>query len=211
MKALLYKQMKLCAHPMTFIFALFGCMLIIPNYPYTVAFFYVTLGIFFMYVNMREQRDSFFSALLPVKKSDTVKSGILFSSIIEIISIVLSVPFMFISQKINPKGGNLAGIDANFALIGMGFICFALFNVVFFPSFYKTGYKAGVAFIKSSAVMLFAVIFDIIAPHIPLLSFIDGKFDVRHIWILLIGIAVYIIFSVIAIKKSIILYNNVDL
>ena len=62
MKALLFKQLKLTAHPMTFLFPLLSFMLLIPNYPYTVAFFYTTLGIFFMYQNAREQRDADYCA-----------------------------------------------------------------------------------------------------------------------------------------------------
>ena len=33
------KDLRLAAHPMMYVFALFGVMLIIPNYPYTVVFF----------------------------------------------------------------------------------------------------------------------------------------------------------------------------
>ena len=40
------KDLRLAAHPMMYVFALFGVMLIIPNYPYTVVFFYGLLGIF---------------------------------------------------------------------------------------------------------------------------------------------------------------------
>ena len=41
------KDLRLAAHPMMYVFALFGVMLLIPNYPYTVVFFYGLLGIFF--------------------------------------------------------------------------------------------------------------------------------------------------------------------
>ena len=68
MSALLYKQFRLVCHPMTWVFAFFGVMLLIPAYPYTVAFFYVTLGLFFSFMQGREQRDTDFSALLPVRK-----------------------------------------------------------------------------------------------------------------------------------------------
>ena len=55
MKTLLYKQLRLVCHPMTPVFCLSGAMLLIPNYPYSVIFFYVTLGLFFTFLNMREQ------------------------------------------------------------------------------------------------------------------------------------------------------------
>ena len=51
MKTLLYKQLRLVCHPMTPVFCLFGAMLLIPNYPYSVTFFYVTLGLFFTFLN----------------------------------------------------------------------------------------------------------------------------------------------------------------
>ena len=78
MRALLYKQFRLVCHPMTLVFCLFGAMLLIPNYPYTVAFFYVTLGIFFTFMNIREQRDMYYAAVLPIRKRDTVKASVLF-------------------------------------------------------------------------------------------------------------------------------------
>lgn len=46
MTALLYKQLRLVCHPMTPVFCLFGIMVLIPNYPYTIIFFYVMLGLF---------------------------------------------------------------------------------------------------------------------------------------------------------------------
>ena len=58
MNALLYKQLRLVCHPMTPVFCLFGVMVLIPNYPYTVIFFYVMLGLFFTFLNVREQKDN---------------------------------------------------------------------------------------------------------------------------------------------------------
>lgn len=52
------KDLRLAAHPMMYVFALFGVMLIIPNYPYTVVFFYGLLGIFFTFLNGRENKES---------------------------------------------------------------------------------------------------------------------------------------------------------
>ena len=92
MKALLYKQFRLVCHPMTLIFCLFGIMVLIPNYPYTVIFFYVMLGLFFTFLNIREQKDIYYSALLPVPKRDTVKAGCAFVVIIEVLSLVVLIP-----------------------------------------------------------------------------------------------------------------------
>ena len=64
------KDLRLAAHPMMYVFALFGVMLIIPNYPYTVVFFYGLLGIFFTFLNGRENKDVYYCAVLPVTKRD---------------------------------------------------------------------------------------------------------------------------------------------
>ena len=68
------KDLRLAAHPMMYVFALFGVMLIIPNYPYTVVFFYGLLGIFFTFLNGRENKDVYYCAVLPVTKRDQVRA-----------------------------------------------------------------------------------------------------------------------------------------
>ena len=65
MKTLLYKQLRLVCQPMTLVFCLFGVMLLIPAYPYTVMWFYVMLGLFFSFLNGREQKDVYYSACCP--------------------------------------------------------------------------------------------------------------------------------------------------
>lgn len=211
MKALLYKQLKLAAHPMTFLFPLLSFLLLVPSYPYTIAFFYTALGIFFMYQNMREQRDADYCALLPIRKGDTVKAAITFSAGVELVSLLIAVPAAILSQRINPIGGNGAGIDANAALLGVGFLLYAVFNLVFFPSFYRSGYKVGLAFLKSCIVMLFVVALDVAGPHIPGFAVLDGDFRAEQIPLLAAGAAVYVLATLIACRISAARYEKVDL
>ena len=51
MKALLQKELRLAMHPAALLFLALSALLIIPNYPYYVTFFYTTLGIFFYLLN----------------------------------------------------------------------------------------------------------------------------------------------------------------
>ena len=141
MTALLYKQLRLVCHPMTPVFCLFGIMVLIPNYPYTIIFFYVMLGLFFTFLNMREQKDIYYSALLPVPKRDTVKAGCLFTVLIEVLSLVVLIPCSLLAAHLQPGKDNLVGLDPNAALLAAGFLLYAVFNAVFLPSFYKNGYK----------------------------------------------------------------------
>ena len=113
MKTLLYKQLRLVCHPMTPVFCLFGFMVIIPNYPYTVIFFYVMLGLFFTFLNMREQKDLYYTALLPVPKRDAVKAGCLFTALIELLSLAVLVPCALLAVRLQPGKDNLVGLDPN--------------------------------------------------------------------------------------------------
>lgn len=210
MKALFYKQWKLVCHPMTLLFPLLGVMLLIPSYPYTVAFFYVTLGIFFMMQNGREQRDADFSALLPVSKRDTVKITLLFSVMVEIFSLLFAIPFAIVSAHHNPLGNNGAGIDANAAVFAMALLLFAVFNFVFFTNFYRTGYKVGAAFIRGGIAVLFVVIGDVVLPYLPGFTWLDGQVSPRQIVFLLCSGIVFVISAVGTFQISAERYEKVD-
>lgn len=208
MKELLYKQIKLAAHPMTFVFIISGVMLLIPNYPYSVSFFYVTLGLFFMFQNAREQHDNDFSALLPIRKRDTVKCAVVFSVLVQLMSIAAAAVFAAISMWGFTGRNNLAGIDANPAVLGIGFLVFTVFNVIFFPSFYRTGYKVGVSFLKSNIGVLLVVVCDVILPHI--YAWFDG-YSRRQLIFLAVCIVLYAVLTFLSCKKSAELYEKVDL
>lgn len=133
------KDLRLAAHPMMYVFALFGVMLLIPSYPYTVVFFYGLLGIFFTFLNGRENKDVYYCAVLPVTKREQVCARTWLVVAVELTELVLAVPFAVLSVRINPNGTNLAGIDANVALFGAVLLIFGVFNAVFLPAFYNRG------------------------------------------------------------------------
>ena len=193
MKALLYNQLRLVCHPMTPVFCLFGIMVIIPNYPYTVIFFYVTLGLFFTFLNMREQKDLYYTALLPVPKRDAVKAGCLFTALIELASLVLLAPC---------------------CLLAAGFLLYALFNAVFLPAFYKNGYQVGVAFVKATIPAALLMLSLEALPHIPGLMWLDDMDAVTQLRLLpvLIGsILIYAGVTLLTFRASAAAYEKVDL
>lgn len=153
MKTLLYKQLRLVCHPMTPVFCLFGGMILIPNYPYSVTFFYVTLGLFFTFLNMREQKDIYYSAILPIRKRDTVKAALLFAVLVEVLSVIITALFCVLSAQLQPGKDNAVGMDGNLMLLGAGFLIYAVFNLVFFTALYRSGYKVGVAYVKANLAM----------------------------------------------------------
>ena len=214
MKTLLYKQLRLACHPMTPVFCLSGIMLLIPNYPYSVAFFYVTLGLFFTFLNMREQKDIYYSALLPLRKRDTVRAAVAFTVLVELLSVVITALFCLLSAKLQPGKDNAVGMDANLMLLGAGFVLYGVFNLVFFICLYRSGYKVGVAYLKANLALWPMMLLAEALPHFPSLMWlnrVDVRANLRQIPILLFGIAVFAVLTILAYRRSARLYERVDL
>lgn len=214
MKTLLYKQLRLACHPMTPVFCLSGIMLLIPNYPYSVAFFYVTLGLFFTFLNMREQKDIYYSALLPLRKRDTVRAAVAFTVLVELLSVVITALFCLLSAKLQPGKDNAVGMDANLMLLGAGFVLYGVFNLVFFVCLYRSGYKVGAAYLKANLALWPMMLLAEILPHFPSLMWlnrVDTQANLRQIPILLLGVAVFAVLTMLAYRRSARLYERVDL
>lgn len=214
MKTLLYKQLRLACHPMTPVFCLSGIMLLIPNYPYSVAFFYVTLGLFFTFLNMREQKDIYYSALLPLRKRDTVRAAVAFTVLVELLSVVITALFCLLSAKLQPGKDNAVGMDANLMLLGAGFVLYGVFNLVFFVCLYRSGYKVGAAYLKANLALWPMMLLAEALPHFPSLVWlnrVDTQANLRQIPILLFGIAVFAVLTILAYRRSAGLYERVDL
>ena len=201
-------------HPMTLIFCLFGIMVLIPNYPYTVIFFYVMLGIFFTFLNIREQKDIYYSALLPVPKRDTVKAGCAFVVIIQALSLVVLIPCSLLAAHLQPGKDNLVGLDPNAALLTAGFLLYAVFNAVFLPSFYANGYKVGIAFLKAVIPTTLVMMVLEALPHFPALTWLDdmdAATQVRLLPYFVAAVLLYGIGTVLTFRRAAAQYEKVDL
>ena len=214
MKTLLYKQLRLVCHPMTLIFPFFGVLLLIPSYPYTLVFFYVVLGLFFSFINSREQRDIYYSALLPIRKRDTVKASVLFALLVELVSLLVAVPFAVLSVCINPLGGNTVGLEPNAALFAAAMVMYAVFNGVFLPVFYRTAYKVGAAFLLAMIPTSLVMVLCEALPHFPGMVWLEDctlAGQLRLLPLLLGGAVLYGVGLWLAYRKAAVNYEKVDL
>ncbi|MDO4565712.1 MAG: ABC-2 transporter permease [Oscillospiraceae bacterium] len=216
MGSLLYKEFTLARHATVLIFPLFGLMLLIPSYPYTVAFIYTCLEIFFIFLNGRENKDVLFTALLPVEKRDVVRARTLMIVIIQLFNILISVPFALIGRNINPLGENTVGIEANAAFYAIILIMFAIFNALFLPIFYKTGYSAGRALcFAGGAASLWLIAAEVAVQLIPALKTnLDNWLAAgRPLRLALLGAAALIYFAatLTASRRAQALFERVDL
>lgn len=210
----MYKELRLAAHPTLFVFLIMAAMLLIPAYPYHVLFFYTTLAIFMTCIYGRENNDILYTLTLPVAKKDAVKARICLGAVFELAQIMLCVPFMLMSIKLHSAGGgNPVGLDANLALLGSGFVMYAVFNFVFYTSFYKTAYKAGRAFIFASIAMSVYILAVEALSHTVLSAF-DGASPealVKQIPILAAGVVIWLFGLFVTYKKAAASFEKVDL
>ncbi|MCR5296858.1 MAG: ABC-2 transporter permease [Clostridiales bacterium] len=171
---LLMKEWKLCMHPMGYIMLLCSALILVPGYPYGVSCFYMGLAIYFICLTARENHDAGFTLTLPVSRRDAVRARILFCALLEVIDLALIGVFVLIKYL---TGGpeNPAGLDAGLALIGEAMILFALFNLIFFPLYYRDINKPGKAFMFASAAVFGWIILEIAATYT--IDFVQNVLD----------------------------------
>lgn len=215
MKRLLQKEILLSMNPTAPIFLILSMMLLIPNYPYYVVFFYTGMAVFFTCLTGRENNDVFYSMTLPITKKDIVKARFGFVVILELAQMIIAVPFAVIRQNM-PIPGNQVGMDANIALFGLSFIMFGLFNYIFFSIYYKDVNKVGAAFVKSStAVFVYMAIAETCTHVVPFMrDYLDIK-DPNYLFykliVLAVGIIVYAFVTYLAYRKSVKSFEAIDL
>lgn len=210
---LLYKELGLAAHPNLYIFTALGALVLVPAYPYGIVFLFGCLGPYITFMYGRETNDIYYTALLPVKKSDTVKSKCLLVALAQMAQLLISLPFALLRVHILP-GGNPAGIEANVAFYGFGLIVYAIFNLLFLTSFFKTAHRVGRAFLLAIIPASLAVVAMEASVHFPALAWLDSVAAsdmARQLPILIAGIIVYVAGMLIACRISSARFERVDL
>ena len=150
MRNLLRKELRLSASPLTYWFIAFGLMFLLPGYPVLCGAFFVTLGIFQSFQNARECSDILFSALIPVAKRDVVKGKFLFVCLIELCALLLMAIVTLLRMTVlsrSPVYLSNALMNANPFALGMAFVVFGSFNLIFVRGFFKTAYRLAPPFI----------------------------------------------------------------
>ncbi|MBQ9264271.1 MAG: ABC-2 transporter permease [Clostridia bacterium] len=172
---LLKKEFSLCLHPAAVVFLGLSTLVLIPNYPPAISFFYVTLGIFFICMAGRENHDVAFTLTLPVSRQDAVAGRVLLACCLEILQVVLCGLLAFVKARVIGLPENPSGMDANLALPGEGLLLFGLFNLVFFPAWYKDIRKVGVPFLMASAAVFVYIVAAVVATYA--LPFVRDQLD----------------------------------
>jgi len=214
-KTLLKKEMSLTALPISYIFIAFGLMAFIPGYPILLGAFFVCLGIFQTFVSAREAGDIFYTAMLPVEKCDVVKSKYAFVAIIQLLALLLmaliTVFRMTVLSNASPYLQNPL-MNANLAYLGWNLLVFACFNFFFLGGFFKTAYKLGVPFLWFGVAGFVVIGLGESLHYFPGLSDLNSTaFAANQLYVLAAGIVIYIVGTILSMKKSITRFEKIDL
>ena len=193
MRNLLWKELRLAAHPTLFVFLFMGALLLIPAYPYCVVFFFGCLGPALTFVYGRETHDVFYTATLPIPKRDVVKGKCLLIVTAQLGTLLISLPFAVLRMW-TPSVPNPVGLEANVAYYGFGLLTFALFDLIFLTQFYKTAYQAGQAMLCAGLPAVAVMLVMESLAHIPATQWMDGMGAaelLRQVPVLLAGAAAY--------------------
>lgn len=213
MMTLLYKEIRLAAHPTSVVFAFLGCLVLVPAYPYSVIFLFGCLAPYITFVNSRETNDAWYTAILPITKHESVLGKCLLIVSIQLFQLLFSIPFALLRHALS-IANNPVGLDATLAWYGFGLIIYAMFDLVFFPAFYRNGYKAGKAFVFASIPMVVWMIAVEAAAHVPALSWLDSdqpEHLLMQLPILIAGIIGYVALLSLAYRISVKCFDKVDL
>ncbi|NLN14680.1 MAG: ABC-2 transporter permease [Tissierellia bacterium] len=210
---LIYKELRLAAHPNLFIFTLLGALVLVPAYPYGMVFIFGCLGPYITFMYGRETNDIYYTSLMPVKKRDTVKAKCLLVILSQMTQLIISLPFAFLRLRILAEG-NPAGIEANIAYYGFGFLIYGIFNLILLTEFFKTGYKVGKAFIMAIIPASIGVLIMEVMVHFPAFKWLDSvepALMLKQLPILVVGIIFYILSMLVAYRVASNSFQKVDL
>ena len=199
MKNLMYKELRLALHPTAPIFLLLSAMLLIPDYPYYVLFFYTGLAVFFTCLSGRENQDVLFTALLPVSRAQLVRARIGTAVLLEMVQWLCCIPFLLLRNHLIAVP-NAAGMDANLALLGLALGMLGLFNFCFFTLYYRNVQKIGLPFlIAGSLEFLYIFTAELLVHTVPFfrdcLDTPDPAFMAEKLTVLAIGFLLYVVLT----------------
>jgi hypothetical protein len=226
MKKLLRKEFLLSTNPQLIIFLFFGALVVIPSWPSMVVMAYVLAGFATLFPRALADQDLQYTEMLPIRKSDVVVSKGLFISILEIASLLFSIPFALIKiLKIDPLLAQSSSDSSNitFALAtepGLGaygyvLLAFGVFNLVLFPWYYKNPAKVNIPPLVAMITASLVVGLGIGAEYVTFVStgssHADGLFWLIESLALAIGILSFALLTAIAIKKACKNFAKIDL
>lgn len=220
MKKLLFKELRLCLTPQVIIFLCMSCLIVIPSWPSLTSFVYTFMAFIIVFPVAIANHDIEYTALLPIRKIDIVKGKVLLASFIEIVSILISIPFaltkvLLINPLMGPEG-IYAELGINLVLYGIVLFLCGFFNLLFIPWYYKNPYKTAKSQIFPTLIIIFLTmvvmfVFMIFPQASAFVNSYTGIALIVQFVSLGLGIAFFVLFNSLAFRLGAKKINSIDL
>ncbi|GHU08478.1 hypothetical protein FACS1894151_04450 [Spirochaetia bacterium] len=145
-KNIIYKEIHLVISPVVLVFALISCLFLMTPTLSAIGVSYGLLSLLSIFNLARANKDHDFTASLPLPRSAIVLAKHITVVLIEALQLGISGLFALIRNLFLFPEGNASGLDPNAALFGIILIGYSVFNLIFLPAYFKTGYKTSIPF-----------------------------------------------------------------
>lgn len=212
---LLYKEFRLVL-PLSYLgFAALTIFQLIPHYPVIIGVTYFMLALFIAFSEANTNKDHLFTISLPIPRNRVVLAKHITVMAIELVQLACMVPFAVIAAVLRP-GGNLVGMDGNYAFFGFALISFAVFNILFLPGYFKTGYKTGRPGVLAAIGFgltygLFELLVNVVPNAKEAIDTLAPEMAADQILILAIGMLLYAAGIYFSYRKSVVNFDQVNL
>ena len=211
MKNLIYKEFSIGFHKFWFIMAvMLGCLFFIPRWIFMIVFLYFFwIALPQIILGYNATGDYMFNSMLPVSKKDTVRAKILSIILLQLFYFAVAVVFGIIHNLL--YGSFTWFLHVNPLLYGVALATYAIFNIVFFPTYFKTAYKYGKPLIVGVIVSgVFALAFEFLALRVPeAAQFLNSEDMLIQLGALFLGILLFVGLNWITINQSVKNYLNI--
>ncbi len=210
---LIYKDIKILLHPSLILYLILSpVMAFIPNYPVFVGPFYILIGIMVTFAHEAENRDKEFTAILPVSKKDCVKARVMVVFLLELITLILTVPCQVLSAKfINMQISGMECSLTSFAGILAGY---SAANALMLSANFKKNFKViGYSIVGFLLYFAICITFSFIGsiPGLELLKGNGAQCVKAQLPILAVSIFIYIMTLILTYKHSCKCYEKAEI
>ncbi len=214
-KKLIYKDLKLLVHPTTYIyFFTAALMALIPDYPRFVGPFYVLIGIMTTMTAEAQYRDKEFCGVLPVSKADSVKAWMIIVVILELCTVLWTIPFAIISSLFFDMGGETVMIKHNLMVIVSTLLGYSAANALMISANYRKQFKINLpSFLGMMAYFVVSCFIEMFITNLPGLEFMrtNNPSDLlRQLPFAIVAIVIYALSAYLICRKSIENYENAE-
>src|SRR5574344_885540 len=228
MKNLIKKELTLCTNPQVIIFCLLSALVVIPEWPSMIGMVYVLSGLSTIFPRALADQDIQYTTMLPLRKGDVVKGKTFLVAILEIGSLLFSIPFSLLKCfLIDPPlladysaHGQEAyyytlGVQPSLGGYGYVLIAFGVFNFILLPWYYKNPQKVNwppvISFFAAIGVLGIGIALEYMT-----VSYLSFNKSTLLYWLIegcvaLAGVLIYVGLTFFAEKKAEKKFDKVDL